>query len=175
MMRKVQRPGIQRLVVCTGAAVAMLGLTSGCASIKDHRGYLADRVLTDAVMPGIDNRQSVERTLGRPTFVSQFGRQDWYYVSIMTKQPPFKGPKTYDESIMRVRFDANGNVAGIDRRGKEDVVRVDPYDTITPTLGKKRSILEDLFGNIGAVGTGVAPGAGQGGSGGGPGTGPNGS
>jgi outer membrane protein assembly factor BamE (lipoprotein component of BamABCDE complex) len=171
MMRKVQR-----LVWSMGAAATVLALTSGCASIKDHRGYLGDRVLMDAVTPGIDNRQSVERTLGRPTFVSEFGRKDWYYVSVMTRSAPFKRPKTYDETIMRVRFDGDGNVAGIDKRGKEDVARIDPYGNITPTLGKKRSVLEDLFGNIGAVGAGGGgPVGGQGGPGGGPGSGPNGS
>jgi outer membrane protein assembly factor BamE (lipoprotein component of BamABCDE complex) len=171
-MRKVQQ-----LVWSGSAAVAVLALTSGCASIKDHRGYLGDRVLMDAMTPGIDNRQSVERTLGRPTFIAQFGRQDWYYVSIQTKQKPFHRPVTYDETVMRVRFDADGTVAGIDRRGKDEVAKISPYNVVTPTLGKKRSILEDLFGNIGAVGAGGMGGGapGQGGSPGGPGSGPNGS
>jgi outer membrane protein assembly factor BamE (lipoprotein component of BamABCDE complex) len=169
MMRKVQR-----LVIGTGAAVAVLALTGGCASIKDHRGYLGDRVLIDAVLPGVDNRQSVERTLGRPTFVSEFGRQDWYYVSIMSRAAPFKRPRTYEETILRVRFDGNDNVAGVDRRGKEDVARLSPNSDMTQTLGKQRGLLEDLFGNIGAVGAGGAP-SGGGGQQGGPGTGPNGS
>ena len=164
------------MLLGAGGVLVMAALTGGCTTIKDHRGYLADRVLVDAVEPGVDNRASVERTLGRPTFVSEFGRKDWYYVSVMTRQAPFQRPKTYDETVMRVRFDANDNVAAIDRRGKEEVAKIDPYGRITPTLGKERSILEDLFGNIGAVGTGGGPGGGQGGGGGGGGgTGPNGS
>jgi outer membrane protein assembly factor BamE (lipoprotein component of BamABCDE complex) len=167
MMRSVQR-----LVMGAGAAIAVLALTGGCASIKDHRGYLGDRVLMESLLTGTDNRTSVERTLGRPTFVSQFGRQDWYYVSVQTKQSPFHRPKTYDETVMRVRFDTDGKVAGIERRGKEEVAKINPYGGETPTLGRQRGLLEDLFGNIGAVGAGG--GAPTGGNTG-PGRGPNGS
>ncbi len=144
-------------------------LASGCSAIRDHRGYLVDSALADAVQPGIDNRTSVERTLGRPTFVSQFGENTWYYVSQDTRQVAFKRPQTKEQMVLRVRFDGAGNVAGVDRAGMEKVARLDPDGHKTPTLGRDRTFIEDLFGNIGAVG---APGMG---SGGGAGGGPNGS
>ncbi len=155
-------------IFLAGATLGLAVLIGGCASIKDHRGYLVDQTLLDAVQPGIDNRTSVERTLGRPTFVSQFGNKDWYYVSMDTKRPPFQQPRTYQQTVLRVRFDGAGNVAGIDKAGAEKVARLDPDGDKTPTLGRDRSFLQDLFGNVGAVG---APGAAP--VGGGPG--PNGS
>jgi outer membrane protein assembly factor BamE (lipoprotein component of BamABCDE complex) len=151
-----------------GLAVATLAL-GACASIKDHRGYLVDGTLLDSVMPGIDNRTSVERTLGRPTFVSQFGRQDWYYVSTNTNQKAFTRPRANEHLLIHIVFDEKGNVSTVERTGMEKVVNLDPDGGKTPTLGRQRTFLEDLFGNIGQVG---APGAG--GGGGGPG-GPNGS
>lgn len=150
------------------AAAGILATAGGCASIRDHRGYLADTALLDSVQPGIDNRVSIEKSLGRPTFVSQFGEKDWYYVSVNTKQNAFARAKTSDQIVVRVRFDAAGNVVGVDRKGMEQVVNLDPDNHATPTLGRSRSFLEDLFGNIGAVGApGATPGAG--------GPGPNGS
>lgn len=149
-----------------GAALALLAAAlPGCASIKDHRGYLADSVLVESVQPGIDNRVSVERTLGRPSLVSQFGERDWYYISMDTRTPPFRRTRTADQMVVRVRFDASGNVESVDRRGMEKVVRLDPDGHATPTLGRERTLLQDLFGNIGAVG---APGAPQGEGGAGP-------
>ena len=149
------------------ALVALAALTGGCASIRDHRGYLVDAALVDSVQPGVDNRQSVERALGRPTFISQFGEKAWFYVSQETRQTAFRRPQTRDQTILRVRFDPAGNVAGVDRAAAEKVVRLDPDGHKTPTLGKNRGFLEDLFGNIGSVG---APGVGGGGgAGGGPG------
>lgn len=155
-------------VVLTIAAGLAL-LSPGCTTIKDHRGYLVDTALVDSVQPGIDNKVSVERALGRPTFSSQFGDPAWYYISMDTKQKPFTRPKTSEQLILRVRFDGAGNVVGVDRTGTEKIARVSPDGKKTPTLGSDRSILEDLFGNIGAVG---APGMG---GGGGTGGGPNGS
>jgi outer membrane protein assembly factor BamE (lipoprotein component of BamABCDE complex) len=153
------------------ATIGLAVLVGGCASIRDHRGYLIDTALVDSVQPRVDNRISVERTLGRPTWISQFGSKDWYYVSVDTKQAAFKRPHTYQQTVLRVRFDPSGNVAAIDRAGMEKVARISPEGKSTPTLGRDRSFLEDLFGNIGAVG---APGMG-GGSGPAPGGGPNGS
>jgi len=150
-----------------GAALGLAVLAGGCTSIRDHRGYTMDKALVDAIEPGVDNRTSVEQTLGRPTFASQFGNKDWYYVSQKIKTKAFRSAHTEDQTVIRVRFDAKGNVVGVDQRGMEQVARIDPEGDKTKTLGRDRSFLEDLFGNIGAVG---APG---GGAPGGPG--PNGS
>jgi outer membrane protein assembly factor BamE (lipoprotein component of BamABCDE complex) len=156
--------------VMGGAVLACgLALLSGCSSIKDHRGYLIDQALVDSVQPGIDNRISVERTLGRPTYVAQFGEPVWYYVAIDTKQAAFTRPRTTAQTLLKVHFDSAGNVTRVDRTGLEQVVRLNPDHHKTPTLGRNRGFLEDLFGNIGTVG---APGMGGGGAGPG---GPNGS
>jgi len=162
-----------RMVRGLAFAAGLAVLAGGCSSIRDHRGYVVDPPLVDAIQPGIDNRLSVERTLGRPTFVSQFGDKAWYYISMDVRQTAFRRPRTRDQLVLRVRFDPTGNVVGVDRARMEKVVRLDPDGHKTPTLGKRRSIIEDLFGNIGAVGAPGAPTGGGGGGGGG--TGPNGS
>jgi outer membrane protein assembly factor BamE (lipoprotein component of BamABCDE complex) len=151
------------------ALTAMAALAGGCSSIRDHRGYMIDSALVDSVQPGVDNQTSVERALGRPTFISQFGDKAWYYVSQDTRQTAFRRPRTSQQTILRVRFDAAGNVAGVDKAGMEHVARLDPDGHKTQTLGRNRGFLEDLFGNIGSVG---APGMGGGAGGAG---GPNGS
>ncbi|NTZ41528.1 outer membrane protein assembly factor BamE [Altererythrobacter sp. SALINAS58] len=130
---------------------------SGCTSIRENRGYIVDQTLTQSVQPGIDNRQSVQATLGRPTFTSQFGEPVWYYVSSITGRRPFVRPKIEEHSVLAVRFDAEGNVIAADRSGLEQVVYLTPDSDQTPTLGRERSFFEDLFGNIGRVG---APGMG---------------
>jgi outer membrane protein assembly factor BamE (lipoprotein component of BamABCDE complex) len=138
-------------------------LASGCASIVNHRGYIADDLLVRSVAPGIDNRQSVEKTLGKPSFASQFGPQVWYYVGSNTRQAPFTRPRIYQHGVMAVQFDQAGNVTKIDRSGMELVARINPEDDETPTLGRERGFLEDLFGNIGAVSTAGGSGGGGGG------------
>lgn len=144
--------GFGRTAMVAGTVLGLGLVAGGCSSIRDHRGYVADAMLIDSVQPGIDNRLSVEKALGRPTFVSQFGEKDWYYMSMNTRQPAFRRPRTADQTVVRVRFDDAGKVAAVDRRGMEKVVRLNPDGHVTPTLGRHRSFFEDLFGNIGAVG-----------------------
>ena len=156
--------GIVRNIV---VAAVVAATAAGCASIKDHRGYIVDQALVDSIQPGIDNRTSVERSLGRPSFETQFGQPAWYYVSTNTRQRPFTSPRTTDQVVLRIRFDEKGNVAAIDKAGAEKIARLDPDGTKTPTLGRDRGFIEDLFGNIGTVGSGMG-GAPAGGGAGGP-------
>ena len=156
------------------AVAGLAALAGGCTTaIHDHRGFLVDQTLVDTVAPGIDNKASVERTLGRPTFASQYGEPVWYYVAVDMRQLPFHRPHPTKETVLRVRFDAKGNVATIDQANVTEVAEIKPDHTITPTMGRKRGFFEDLFGNIGTVSAIGGQGGGPGGGGGG--GGPNGS
>ena len=140
--------------------VVVAGLAaSGCTKIKDHQGYIAEETLIAAIQPGVDNRESVEGTLGRPTFIGQFNQNDWYYVSRNTKNLAFNMPRPDAQIVLRVRFDEAGNVVSVDRKGMEQVASIDPSGAKTPTLGRRRGFLEELFGNIGAVGASGQPGS----------------
>ncbi|SIN69233.1 Beta-barrel assembly machine subunit BamE [Parasphingorhabdus marina DSM 22363] len=144
------------------ARLTLVGLVAGslalagCSQVRGHQGYIVDPVLTSAIQPGVDNRQSVEATLGRPTFAGQFEDRVWYYVSRDTRQYAFNSPRPKDQLVMRVQFDEAGNVTSVDRTGLELAVNITPDGDTTPTLGRERSFFQELFGNIGAVG---APGA----------------
>jgi outer membrane protein assembly factor BamE (lipoprotein component of BamABCDE complex) len=149
-----------RVALLAGAAASL----GACSSIRESRGYVSDNVLMRSIQPGIDNRRSVEGTLGRPTFSSQYGQPTWYYVSSVTGRKPFVRPRIRQHGVMAVTFDEAGNVVDVDRTGIDKVVYLRPEGDKTPTLGRERGFLEDLFGNIGQVG-GVGPG-GPGGPGG---------
>ena len=100
------RHGSRALLALASAAL----LAAGCTRIRDHQGYLVDEPLVAAIQPGVDNRDSVAGTLGRPTFVGQFDQRDWYYVSRNTRQLAFNMPRPTEQTVLHVRFDAAGNV-----------------------------------------------------------------
>ena len=131
------------------------GLVSGCASVRRHQGYYEDNVLVRSVQPGVDNKDSVQSTLGRPTFIGQFTPNDWYYVSVETRQQAYRLPHARDEKVLHIHFDSSGNVDRIDHTGLDLALNVHPERAVTPTLGRRRSFFRELFGNIGAVGTGA--------------------
>jgi len=144
-------------------AMAFVGvaLLAGCAGIQDHRGAVIDQELASAVQVGVDNKDSVTKTLGRPSFVGQFNPNDWYYVSRDTKTVAFRDPKVLDQTVLHVRFDPAGNVILVDRSGKELIASIDPSSAKTPTLGRKRSFFDELFGNIGTISQPGLPGSRQ--------------
>ena len=150
-------------------SIAAALLLAGCAQTRQHKGVVLDSQLIGAVQPGVDNKDSVQKSLGRPTFIGQFTPNEWYYVSRDVNQVAFRNPKVSKQTVLVVRFDAKGNVASVQRTGKELVMNVRPTGRSTPTLGRKRTFFEELFGNIGSVGSGMPGGSGGGGGGGGPG------
>jgi outer membrane protein assembly factor BamE (lipoprotein component of BamABCDE complex) len=135
------------------AAVLGTVLLAGCAGVQAHKGAVIAPELVGAIQPGTDNKASVEKTLGRPSFVGEFTPNDWYYVARDTKQFAFRNPRVKDQTVLRIRFDQAGNVVSVDKSGKTMIANVDPSDRRTPTLGRKRSFFDEIFGNIGTVGT----------------------
>ena len=143
-------------------AVAVMGgaLLAGCMGIRDHRGAVIDKELASAIQVGTDNKESVAKTLGRPSFVGQFNPNDWYYVSRDTKSVALSGVGVVDQTILHVRFDAAGNVTGVDRTGRELIASINPDSARTPTLGRQRGFFDELFGNISSISQPGLPGGG---------------
>ena len=142
------------------AAIIGLGLAlSACAGLRDHRGFVIDLTLADGIQAGVDNKDSVAKTLGRPSFTGQFSPNDWYYVSRNTAQLAFRDPKVVEQTVLHVQFDEAGNVIAVNKTGKELIASVDPSGDKTPTLGRKRIFFDELFGNIGTISQPGLPGA----------------
>ena len=147
------RPASRALLA---AAVGGAVLAAGCAPLREHQGFMMDEPLVAAIQPGVDNRDSVAGTLGRPTFTGQFDREqrDWYYVSRDTAALAFRMPRATAQTVLHVRFDEAGNVESVRRTGLELVANIRPDSEKTPTLGRRTNLFNELFGNIGAVGQG---------------------
>ncbi|WP_309661434.1 outer membrane protein assembly factor BamE [Sphingomonas sp.] len=145
-------------------AVSSVAMLAGCSSmgVRDHRGAVIDKELASAIQVGVDNKDSVSKTLGRPSFTGQFAPNDWYYVARDTKTIAFRDPKVIDQTVLHIRFDAAGTVTRVDRTGKELIASIDPESGHTPTLGRKRSFFDELFSNIGTISQPGLPGGGGG-------------
>lgn len=146
-------------IISLTALIAAMAVTSGCTRLKAHQGYVGDATLLTAVQPGVDNKASVEASLGRPTFVGQFDTNDWYYYARDTKQLAFAQPKASNQYVLLVRFDAAGNVVSANQTGMENIANISPEGDKTPTLGRNTSFFEEIFGNIGSVGAGTGQGS----------------
>ena len=113
---------------CATAVVGGVMLTGCALSIRDHRGYVMDEELTQAIQVGTDNKASVEKTLGRPTFAGTFESNDWYYLGRDTRTFAFRTPKVMDQNVLHIRFDQAGNVAAINTTDEKLIAAIDPKD-----------------------------------------------
>ena len=151
--------GLLRVTIIAGVAM----LAAGCASNRAHKGAVLDPQLVSSIQPGVDNKASVQKLLGTPTLSGEFTPNNWYYVSRDTNQVAFRNPRVTRQLVMLVRFDQAGNVSSVQRTGKELILGLNPSHRQTPTLGRRKSFFDELFGNIGSVSSGGLPGGGGGG------------
>ena len=163
-------PGEYMSVVSTRivqvAAIGLVALASaGCTQLRSHQGYVVDTDLVNSVQPGVDNRQSVLATLGKPTIAGQFDQGDWYYLARDSRNLAFRNPRPNAQITLQISFDQKGTVTAIRRGGLDQVASIKPYGKKTPTLGRERGFFQDLFGNIGTVGAAGAGGGGGAGNG----------
>lgn len=146
-------------IISLTALVTAMVITSGCTRLRAHQGYIGDATLLASVQPGVDNKESVQASLGRPTFVGQFDQNDWYYYARDTQQLAFAQPKAKSQYVLKVRFDPAGNVLSSTQTGVETIANISPNGDKTPTLGRNASFFEEIFGNIGSVGAGSGQGS----------------
>jgi outer membrane protein assembly factor BamE (lipoprotein component of BamABCDE complex) len=152
---------MQRIMTWSIAAAAGMTL-AGCASFNVHKGAVIDQQLAASIQPGVDNKDSVQKLLGTPTLAGQFTSTDWYYVSRDQTQLAFRDPRVTRQKVLHVKFDAAGNVVSIGQTGKDLAMNLSPSGRKTPSLGRKRGLFDELFGNIGSVNSGgMTPGPDQ--------------
>ena len=119
---------------------------------------MIDKELASAIQVGVDNKDSVDKTLGRPTFTGQFAPNDWYYVSRDTNPFAFRDPRVLDQTVLHVRFDPAGNVAR-STTGKELIADVDPVERADPDPGPQAQLLRRDCSAISARSASRAPGS----------------
>ena len=148
---------MKRVMVKRLAIAAVAVVLAGCSTFNTHKGAVIDTQLAASIQPGIDNKASVQKLLGSPSLAGQFTANDWYYVSRDQTQLAFRDPRVTRHKVLHVRFDQAGNVASVGMTGRELVMNVTPNGRQTPTLGRKRSFFDELFGNIGTVNSAGSP------------------
>lgn len=137
-------------VVAAIAAPALAAALSACSPIKHTHGYTPRAAELESVRVGSDTRQSVMEKLGRPSTIGSFDDDDWYYISMKTETLAFYSPDVVEQQVVLISFDpATGIVSDTGRYGVEDGRVVDLVSRTTPTSGRKLTILQQIFANVG--------------------------
>lgn len=136
----------------TAIAVTLAGvLVAGCSPTLRNHGYAPVQEDLALIEVGADTRGSVRRKIGRPGSSGVFTNEGWYYVATQIEHMTYNEPRVVDRTVVAVLFDQNDVVRSINRYGLEDGRIVDLETNTTPTYGRRLTVLEQAFGNIGVV------------------------
>lgn len=131
------------------AAFAAALLLSACQPTYTNHGFAPQVADLDDISAGEDTRGSVLRKLGRPSTVSSFDSDAWYYEASKVEKYAFYAPKVVERKVVAVNFDGNGLVTNVNRYGIEDGRIIDLVTRRTPTYGRELTVLQQIFGNLG--------------------------
>ncbi|HEV7267030.1 MAG TPA: outer membrane protein assembly factor BamE [Falsiroseomonas sp.] len=125
-------------------------------SPRQLRGHLVDEEDLRQVVVGVSSQRDVQTLLGSPSATGTFDDRDWFYIGGVTRQRPGRLLAVDDQRVVRIRFDNQGTVREVASLGPEDGRDVQAVSRITPSPGNERTLMQQLFGNIGRVGPGIA-------------------
>jgi len=132
-------------------------MTAGCNPILRTHGYVPTAEKPQEVNPKTDTKSSVLARLGNPsvksTFEEEIDDDVWYYITSVRQRYAYLRPQIEDRTITAIHFNPDGQVTQVAEYGLEDGVPVDYVSRKTPTRGREISVLEQIFGTIGALPT----------------------
>ena len=127
-----------------GLVTLSLLVVAGCTETRQH-GYVLEEGAIEQIPIG-SSREYVMLALGTPSTTSTIGNETFYYISRTTRQTGFFNPRTIDQRVLAVYFDANGQVRDIANYGLVDGRVFDFVDRVTPTGGQELSIIGQILG-----------------------------
>ena len=138
------RPTVGLLMLAAGSLAA-------CSPTIDHRGYLPRAGDLQRVSPGM-SKTEVQALLGSPSTTATINRtgDSYYYISSKVETQGFFDPKETERSIFAIRFDQIDQVQSFAQYSLEDGRIIDVNSRETPTRGREFTILQQMFGNLGA-------------------------
>ena len=141
----IRRVALIVLYACLGLSLA------ACAPMLRTHGYLPSKAETDALIIGIDTKATVEDAVGRPQDMGMRDGDSWYYVENTMSTYLFFAPEVAERTVLTLDFDPDGVLSAKTTYGLQDGQVVDLVTRITPTDRRRRNLLNQIFGNIGAV------------------------
>ncbi len=139
-----------RTVRVMGAILVAVVLTACSATFQNH-GYIPPQKQLDAILIGVDTRDTLKASIGAPGTTGLLTDGAWYYVQSRFRNYTYNKPEEIDRQVVAVSFDRQGRVANIERFGLEDGRIVVLSRRVTESSVQGLGFLRQLFGNFGQI------------------------
>ena len=137
------------------AALLSLAITACSATFTNH-GYVPPAEDLEMVLPGVDTRESVEESIGRPSASGLVEESTWYYVASRHRHYTYNAPAVVERQIVAISFDSRGTVENIRELTLEDGRVVRFSRRVTESNIREVTFLRQLISNLGIVDIGSA-------------------
>jgi len=120
-----------------------------CSNIDRKHGYVPPPEDLERVIVGVDTKDSVAVSVGRPSTAGILSRGGWYYVASQFRSYGLRERVEIDREVVAISFDDDGVVENVERFGLEDGQVIAISRRVTDSNIKGVSFVRQLFGNIG--------------------------
>ena len=133
-------------------ALLCLGITiifCACEPRIATHGFMPREELVSQLSPGEQDKRLVSQVMGTPSSIGSFDDNVWYYITQRTEKQAFFKPQVIEQQVLVLFFDEKEILQSIEKYNLEEAQLIEPLDDKTPTVGRKLTILQQLFGNLG--------------------------
>lgn len=134
-----------------GVAMIAILATGACVASYRNHGYIPPQDELDAIVVGVDTRESVAEAVGSPSSAGLLNDSGYYYVRTRMRNLAFRATETVDREVVAITFNGNGKVANIERFGLEDGRIITLERRVTESSVVDRTFLRQLLGSFGRL------------------------
>lgn len=129
----------------------LVAAIAACSPVYRNHGYVPSDEELALIEVGVDSRETVAATLGRPSGEGLLNDVGWFYVQSRWKQAGALAPKEIDRQVVSITFSEAGKVENVERFGLENGRVVAISRRVTTSTIRGTGFLKQLLGNIGRL------------------------
>lgn len=132
-----------------GLAVAFVIVMAGCSPIVRNHGYAPSDADLALLTVGVDTRDTVAESVGRPAAQGLLNDAGWFYVQSRFEHIGPREPREVDRQVVAISFDEAGTVTNIERFGLEQGRIVPLSRRVTESNIRSFSFIRQLLSGVG--------------------------
>ena len=142
--KNLRRGGVIPALLCA----ALMALAACSATIRNH-GYIPPEEALNAVIVGVDTRDSLEASIGKPSTSGVLRDSSWFYIGSQVRHFAARKPEEINREVVAVRFDETGTVTNVERFGLERGQVVVLSRRVTETTIRDVTFIRQIIRNFG--------------------------
>jgi len=136
-----------RIIILVTITVPLLS----CSENIQNHGHIPLTSELKMIRVGVDTKDSVQESIGRPSTKGVLQNNSWYYVSNTMKHYAWKEAKEIKRVVIAIRFSKSGIVENIEQFSLTDGNDIEISSRVTGTKVKDNTFLIQLLGSFGRL------------------------